>query len=178
VARVETVDGMSNGSTRKRRLTLAHARPGASHDVVALGDVRRVTITRLRLWSVAKVAVVFWLCAGLLVVGAVLMTWMLLTSAGVIGNFEEFITDMTGVDDFRILSGTVLSALVLLVCVGVVAATVITVVAAEFYNVVARTLGGIEVVAYEETTNPSSNGQHVDGTASNGHASGDVVLKS
>jgi hypothetical protein len=185
VARVETVEGTSNGSARKRRLTLAHTRPGlVGGEVVAVDEVRRVTITRLRLWSVAKVAVVFWVCAGLLAIGAVLMTWLLLTTAGVIGNFEEFVTDMTGVEDFRILSGTVLSALVLLVCVGIVVATVVTVIAAEFYNIVAQTLGGIEMVALEETARPvsssppSSNGQHVDGTASNGHASGDVVLKS
>jgi hypothetical protein len=116
---------------------------------------------------------------------------MLLASAGVVGNFEEFVIDMTGVEDFRVLSGTVTSALVLLVCLGVVVAVVLTVVAAEFYNVVARTLGGIEVIALEETTqwipastttSPSSttstNGQHPDGVASNGHADGDVVLKS
>src|SRR5262245_18407103 len=140
VVRVESFDGMSygngnrngNGSAHKRKLTVAHARSDtAAQDVVAVDEFRRVTVTRLRLWSVAKVAVVFWVCAGLLTIGAVFMTWLLLTSAGVIGNFEQFVTDMTGVEDFRVLSGTVLGALVLLVCVGVIVATVITVIAAE-----------------------------------------------
>jgi hypothetical protein len=188
VARVETYDGIShgngngngNGSARKRKLTVANTSPELiARDGVAADGIRRVTIRRLRLWSVAKVAVVFWVCVGILTVGAMFMTWLLLTSAGVIGNFEQFVTDMTGVEDFRVLSGTVLAALVLLVCVGVVVATAITVIAAEFYNIVAATLGGVEVVAYEQSVQPvSSNGQHVDGVASNGHASGDVVLKS
>ena len=186
MARVETFDGTSNGngngngSAHKRRLTVANTRRElTAHDLAAVDEFRRVTITRLRLWSVAKVAVVFWVCAGILTIGAVFMTWLLLASSGVIGNFEQFVTDMTGVEDFRVLSGTVLGALVLLVCVGVVVATAVTVIAAEFYNIVAATLGGIEMVAYEEAIRPaSSNGQHVDGVASNGHASGDVVLKS
>jgi hypothetical protein len=172
---------------------LAHApRPDVgAHELVEVFERRRVMVTRLCLWSVAKVAVVFWTCVGALAVAAVFVVWMLLSSAGVVGNFEEFVIDMTGVEDFRVLSGTVTSALVLLVCLGVVVAVVVTVVAAEFYNVVARTLGGIEVITLEEATQwipasstssassaVSTNGQHSDGVASNGHADGDVVSKS
>jgi hypothetical protein len=193
VARVEDLDGTQGKSVPRRRLRVAHAPlPDAgANELVEVFERRRVMVTRLCLWSVAKVAVVFWTCVGVLAVAAVFVVWMLLASAGVVGNFEEFIIDMTGVEDFRVLSGTVTSALVLLVCLGVVVAVVLTVVAAEFYNVVARALGGIEVIALEETTQwipassttpPSSrtstNGQHPDGVASNGHADGDVVLKS
>jgi hypothetical protein len=201
VVRVERVDdtpngsshnGASNRTTRKRRLLLAHASGPevVAHELIAVDEQRSVTVSRLRLWSVAKVAVVFWSCVGVLAIAGVLMTWLVLTSAGVIENFEEFIRDMTGVDEFKVLSGTVMSMLILLVCLGVVFATTCTVIAAEFYNIVARTLGGIEVVALEETvriapsasvaTNANGNGdgQQVDGAASNGHADGDVVLKS
>src|SRR5262245_50549504 len=106
---------MTNGSDRKRRLRLAHARPAADgYEVVAVDEIKKITITRLRLWSVAKVAVVFWVCAGVLAMGAVFTTWLLLTSAGVIDNFEKFITDMTGVKEFHVVSGIVIGALVLI----------------------------------------------------------------
>lgn len=206
MARVETVDSISDTAEHKRRLRLAHARPAYDgYELVSVDEIKKVTITRLRLLSVAKVAVVFWMCAGLLAMGGVLVSWLLLTTAGVTGNFERFVTDMTGVKEFHVVSGTVIGALILLLCLGIVVGTVMTVVAAAFYNIVAMTIGGVEVVGLEESLRPvpaqssngsnvangptgaphggangatNGNGQHVADGTGNGHASGDVVLKS
>jgi hypothetical protein len=185
VARAESLTD-PDPSPRRRRLRVAH-----SNGDIATISSHRVTVERLPLWSVFKIALVCWTCTGVLIVGAVFVTWWILDAAGAVGNFERFVTDMTGVDEFHVLSGTILSALALLTGLFVTVATTLTVVAAEFYNVVASLLGGLEVVTREETidlretvvpqsTVPQSGVQQSGvGTAeSNGHAEGSVVLRS
>jgi len=148
------------------------------HDVVSRVK-QRVTVHRLRLWAVARVAVVFWTCVGAMLALATVVTWALLSSAGVVTNFEKFVEDMTGVKDFRVMSGTIVLMVVLLVCLFVVATTTLTVISAAFYNLVSRTIGGIEFdSAIDVRTTPVAEPQQPAGARSNGHAEGTVVLKS
>jgi hypothetical protein len=178
VARVETLEETPPVHPRKRRLRLAHEQAPTTYTAHVM------TVTRLQLWSVAKIAVVFWTCVGVLLTGATLTTWAVLSAAGVIDNFERFVADMTGVEDFRILSGTIVGAFVLLICLFVLVATTVTLIAAEFYNVVAAVLGGVRFVADErqqievvETVVDVAGAEPVVETpASNGHADGAVVL--
>ena len=161
-------------------------------------------MSRLYLLTVVKVAVVLWTLFGLLMIGAVFAAWAFLTAAGAVDSAERFVVDSTGMEDFEILSRPILTALVLLVALFVLVAVTCTVVAAAFYNVLAKTMGGIAVglrddgapamIAMPEALlvdDPHQNGdgcrcwacasvtvQQVDGARSNGHAEESSVAKS
>jgi transmembrane protein DUF3566 len=189
VARVEITDDGHPTAAWRRRLRLAHAdrangngSEGDGEHAVVTRVKQRVSVQRLRLWPVARVAVVFWTCVGVMLSLATIVTWALLSSAGVVSNFEKFVEDITGVKDFRVMSGTIILMLVLLVCLFVIVATTLTVVGAAFYNLVSRTIGSIEFdSAIDVRTTAIAEPQPAQqpaGARSNGHAEGTVVLKS
>lgn len=179
MARVEIVDS-AHSVARRRKLRAAHAgpSPAPADGGGARSPVRPMVVQRVRLWSVAKVALAFWSCIGILMVGATLTTWVLLSAAGAVTNFEKFVKDMTGVKEFHVLSGTILTAIILLICLFVLVASACTVIAAAFYNVVSSTIGGIEVVAVETGEEVVGLAQQPEVVRSNGHSDGPVVLKS
>jgi transmembrane protein DUF3566 len=185
VARAEIADDRHPAPAWRRRPRPAHTARANGDGIAADGDhapsrvKQRVRVHRLRLWSVARVAVVFWSCVGVMLSVATVVTWALLSSAGVVTNFEKFIEDMTGVKDFRLMSGTIILMLVLLVCLFVVVVTTLTVAGAAFYNLVSRTIGGVEFdSAIDVRALPVAEPQQPAGARSNGHAEGTVVLKS
>ena len=140
-----------------------------THEKVAAPAAPRVIQhgagARLDLRSVAKVAVVYWACVGALLTGAFAVLLMILSAMGAVDKAESFVADLTGVDEFRILSGEILFAVGLLVIAFVVVATTLTVASAAFYNVLSRFTGGIE---YTVT-------QQVASARNNGHAPGESV---
>ena len=187
MARAEVADHRHPAAAWRRRLRLAHADRTNGDGIGANGDhavvtrvKHRVAVHRLRLWPVARVAVVFWTCIGAMLTLATIVTWALLSSAGVVTNFEKFVEDMTGVKDFRVMSGTIILMFVLLVCLFVIVGTTMTVICAAFYNLVSRTIGGIEfdTALDVRTTTVAEVQQPAVGARSNGHAEGTVVLKS
>ncbi len=131
--------------TRVRR-----RRPPAVAPVRSLSERRyRQRITRLDLWSVAKVAVCFYLSALIVTLVAGIVVWLIASGAGAVGNFETFMRD-AGFDDFRFLSGQILRGGVLIGLAIVAVLTVITLVAAALYNLFAELIGGVEVLVREE----------------------------
>lgn len=104
-----------------------------------------VTVARFDLWSVARVAIVFWSCIGAMVIAAFIVTWLALSSAGVVSNVEHFVVDVTGLKRFRVTSNEVLSGIALLVFVGVIVSIAITVLAAASYNAIAALTGGLRI---------------------------------
>ena len=106
---------------------------------------RRTAVTRVYMLTVVKVAVLFWTLFGVLMVGAVFAAWGFLVATGAVDSAERFVVDTTGADDFEILSRPILTALGLFVALFVLVAIACTVIAAAFYNALARSVGGIHV---------------------------------
>lgn len=108
------------------------------------------TVRSVDLWSVLKVAICFYLCALIVMLVAGVMFWWLASAAGVISNVEQFVGEMVDNEDFRFLSWEVLRAGTLIGLVFVCIFTVLTVMAAAFYNLFSELLGGVEVTVVEQ----------------------------
>lgn len=108
------------------------------------------TIRSVDLWSVLKVAICFYMCALIVLLFAGMMLWWIASAAGVIGNVQHFVGDLVNNKDFRFLSWEVMRAATLIGLVVVCILTVLTVLAAAFYNLFSELLGGVEVTVVEQ----------------------------
>ncbi|MDQ1448556.1 MAG: hypothetical protein QOC79_1527 [Actinomycetota bacterium] len=108
------------------------------------------TIRSVDLWSVLKVAICFYLCALIVILVAGIMLWWIASAAGVIASVESFVGELVNNKDFRLLSWEVLRAATLIGLVVVCLMTVVTVLAAAFYNLFSELLGGVEVTVVEQ----------------------------
>ena len=108
------------------------------------------TVRSVDLWSVLKVAICFYLCALIVVLVAGVMLWWVASAAGVVASVESFVGELVNNKDFRLLSWEVLRAATLIGLVLVCLMTVVTVLAAAFYNLFSELLGGIEVTVVEQ----------------------------
>jgi len=108
------------------------------------------TIRSVDLWSVLKVAICFYLCALIVILVAGVMLWWIASAAGVVASVESFVGELVNNKDFRLLSWEVLRAATLIGLVLVCLMTVVTVLAAAFYNLFSELLGGIEVTVVEQ----------------------------
>jgi len=108
------------------------------------------TIRSLDLWSVLKVSICFYVSALIVLLVSGIMLWWIASAAGVINNVENFIGELVSNKDFRLLSWQVLRAATLIGLVVVCILTVLTVLAAAFYNLFSELLGGVEVTVVEQ----------------------------
>ena len=108
------------------------------------------TVRSVDLWSVLKVAICFYLCALIVILVAGVMLWWIASAAGVVASIESFVGELVNNKDFRLLSWEVLRASTLIGLVVVCLMTVVTVLAAAFYNLFSELLGGIEVTVVEQ----------------------------
>ena len=121
---------------------------GTTSDL-ALVDERptrdRIMITGVDVWSVVKLAVVFWTILAAFVIAALVVLWTILSATGAVTNFEHFVTDLTGVRHFQILSDTVLGAVAVAILVLTIVCIAVTVMIAVWFNTLSALVGGIEV---------------------------------
>ena len=108
------------------------------------------TVRSVDLWSVLKVAICFYLCALIVILVAGVMLWWIASAAGVVSSIESFVGDLVNNKNFRLLSWEVLRAATLIGLVVVCLLTVLTVLAAAFYNLFSDLIGGIEVTVVEQ----------------------------
>ena len=108
------------------------------------------TVRSVDLWSVLKVAICFYLCALIVILVAGVMLWWIASAAGVVASIESFVGELVNNKDFRLLSWEVLRAATLIGLVVVCLMTVVTVLAAAFYNLFSELLGGVEVTVVEQ----------------------------
>ncbi len=108
------------------------------------------TIRSVDLWSVLKVSICFYLCALIVLLVAGMILWWIASAAGVVGSIESFVGQLVGNKDFHFLSWQVLRASTLIGLVIVCIFTVVTVLAAAFYNLFSELLGGVEVTVIEQ----------------------------
>jgi uncharacterized protein involved in cysteine biosynthesis len=106
-------------------------------------------VRHIELWSVLKVAVCFYLCALVVLLGAGIVLWFIASAANVIDNVESFMDDL-GFENFQFLSWRILRASILVGLVFVALSTIFTVLAAAFYNLFAELVGGVEITVVEE----------------------------
>ena len=108
------------------------------------------TIRSVDLWSVLKVSICFYLCSLIVLLVAGIMLWWIASAAGVIDSVQSFIGELVDNKDFQFLSWQVLRASTLVGLVIVCILTVLTVLAAAFYNLFSELLGGVEVTVVEQ----------------------------
>jgi len=108
------------------------------------------TVRSVDLWSVLKVAICFYLCALIVLLVAGVLLWWIASAAGVVSSVESFVGELVNNKSFRLLSWEVLRASTLIGLVVVCLLTVLTVLAAAFYNMFSELLGGIEVTVVEQ----------------------------
>jgi len=130
------------GAPKKRRRTTA---PRQVYERRYVQTIRSVD-----LWSVLKVSICFYMCALIVMLVASVMVWWIASAAGVISSVESFVGELVNNKDFRFLSWEVLRAATLIGLVIVCLLTVITVLAAAFYNLFSELLGGVEVTVVEQ----------------------------
>ena len=112
---------------------------------------RRVTrvVRRIELWSVLKLAFVLFICLYLAVLGTLVVVWGIAYSSGQIERLQEFLADV-GLDNFRFYGDRMFKAAALIGVVGVLAATILSVLTTALINLISEMTGGIRVVVIEE----------------------------
>jgi hypothetical protein len=114
----------------------------------------RQTVQKLDLWSVLKLSLCFYLCALIVTIVAGVVLWLVADAFGVIHDVEHFMGDLLSSKDFKFLSAQILEGTGLVGLVLVALMTIITVIAAAFYNLFAELVGGIEIVIVEDDIGP------------------------
>ena len=83
------------------------------------------------------------------VLAAVALLWGVAYSSGQVAKLESFLADV-GLENYRFYGDQMFRAVMAIGAVGVLAATLITVLTAALVNVVSEITGGIRVVVIEE----------------------------
>lgn len=141
----DTQSLLSRRERLKRRRDLAVAPVGNT-----MRRSYRQTITKVDLWSVLKISVCFYLGALVVVLTAGVALWEVARVAGVVDSVQHFMRQLLGSNDFTFLSWRLLRGFTLLGLVMVCLSTVVTVVAAAFYNLFAEIMGGVVITVVEE----------------------------
>jgi uncharacterized protein involved in cysteine biosynthesis len=128
---------------RKRKLTVAPVGRANRRSY-------RQTVTKVDLWTVLKLSICFYLGALLVVLVAGIALWEIASVAGAIDSVQNFMRDLLGSNDFTFLSWRILRGFTLLGLVVVCLGTIVTVVAAAFYNLFAEMMGGVVITVVEE----------------------------
>ncbi|HEX4903463.1 MAG TPA: DUF3566 domain-containing protein [Acidimicrobiales bacterium] len=106
---------------------------------------RGMQIRRVRLGSVAKLAAVFWVLLGLVLVATVVVVWNVVQSFGFVESFEETVTTSLGLERFEIDGGGIFR----LVAGGIAALCAFgwlcTIALAAVFNAASDALGGLAV---------------------------------
>jgi hypothetical protein len=110
--------------------------------------VKRV-IRRIDLWSVLKLSLVVYACLYFATLATLAAVWGLLYSSGNIEKLQSFLEDV-GLENFTFYGNQMFRACAAIGAVGVLAATVITVLATALVNLISEMTGGIRVIVIEE----------------------------
>ena len=106
-------------------------------------------IRHVELWSLLKVALLFYVC--MLLVGAVagVLVWSVLQRSGAVASVEGFIEQVFLLDDFRFEGTTMFRLGILAGLVGVLVLSLVTVLGGLLFNLISDLTGGIRVSVVE-----------------------------
>ena len=127
--------------TRKQRRQEATAR---SHRYTSQ------TIRKFDLWSVLKVSLLFNFCGMLVTLVATVVLWLLADALGGVNKLEKFLGDLLAQKNFTLVTTQLLFGGLLVGLVLVALFTILTVLAAAFYNLFAEIVGGVEILVAAE----------------------------
>ena len=82
---------------------------------------------------------------------AMIVCWWVASAVGLVKNFEKFLGTVFEIDKFSFVNFDVLVGVLMIGFVFVAVMTILSVMAAAFYNVFAEAVGGVEVYIVEET---------------------------
>jgi hypothetical protein len=106
-------------------------------------EVEQRVIHRVRLRSIFKMALGLTTCVFVVVVGAGVLTWLTISTLGVVANVESLAEDL-GWTDVRLDGPAMLRAAAIGGGILVVASTLLSVVFAEVFNLLSTITGGIQ----------------------------------
>jgi hypothetical protein len=109
----------------------------------------RCEVQRVRVWSVLRVALCFYLAALAVTLVALVVLWAVADAAGVIGNVERFMGDLLSASNYRLLPAQLFQGVLLVGLVLVALMTLLSVIAAALYNLFADWVGGVECTLVE-----------------------------
>lgn len=109
----------------------------------------RCEVQRVRVWSVLRVALCFYLAALAVTLVALVVLWAVADAAGVIGNVERFMGDLLSASNYRLLPAQLFQGVLLVGLVLVALMTLLSVLAAALYNLFADWVGGVECTLVE-----------------------------
>ncbi len=110
--------------------------------------VKRI-VRRIELWSVLKVALLFYTCMYGVALAAVAALWGIANSAGLVDNFEGFMDDV-GFENWQFYGQDMFRRAAVIGAIAVLTTTILTVVAVALVNVISELTGGIRFVVLEE----------------------------
>jgi hypothetical protein len=110
--------------------------------------VKRV-LRRIDLWSVLKLSLVVYTCLYIAVLATLAVLWGILYQSGNIDKLQSFLEDV-GLENFTFYGNQMFRACAAIGAVGVLAGTVITVLATALVNIISEMTGGIRLIVIEE----------------------------
>lgn len=110
--------------------------------------VKRV-VRRIDLWSVLKLSLVVYTCLYLAILATLAALWSIAYSTGTVEKLQSFLEDV-GLENFTFYGNEMFRACAAIGAVGVMAGTVVTVLATALVNVISEMTGGIRLVVIEE----------------------------
>jgi hypothetical protein len=110
--------------------------------------VKRV-VRRIDLWSVLKLSLVVYTCLYIAVLATLAAVWGILYQSGNVDKLQSFLGDV-GLENFTFYGNQMFRACAAIGAVGVMAGTVITVLATALVNVISEMTGGIRLIVIEE----------------------------
>jgi hypothetical protein len=113
--------------------------------------VRKVTrvVRSVDAWSVFKVALIFFVSMGVVLMTAAVLLWNLAQSTGTLDNVEGFFREALNYDTFELKADPLFHAALVLTILFIVAGTGLSVVMAVLFNLIADLTGGIRVTVLE-----------------------------
>ena len=125
-------------------------RRGRRQVEVVRGRRSRRIVRRLDTWTVLKVSAVFYLCAWLIVLVAVVLLWIIASAVGSIHDIEKAIRTLFDYNTYRLHAGAVFfytaAGGLLLALIG----TLVNTLAAVLYNLISDVAGGLQVIVLAE----------------------------
>ena len=107
--------------------------------------VRGMRVKRVRIWSVAKIAAVFFALGYAAVLATAVLTWAIANQIGVISSIEDTAVTSLGLETFQIAGAPLFQVFAVITGILTLFGYVITLLLAVIYNAAGSVFGGVAV---------------------------------
>lgn len=109
----------------------------------------RLKLVYVDFWSVVKISFLVSICAGIILVVASALVWLVLQSTQLFGGIDSLLQDVLDDPSFTVLDmfgfGQVLMFAIIVAALNVVVGTALGAIASVLYNLIAKVTGGVLV---------------------------------